>query len=119
MYKLLAILLVIFLLAVPLVGCAAKELTLTVTEPMDGATVTKSSVTVRGEVSDAKATVVVKNTGYEGELTLVTKASVYKSRRFGAYGVTLTQGENIIKVVATRGKEEVTKTVTVTYTPSE
>ena len=56
--KFLGIILVISLLALPLVACA-KPLTLTVKAPMDGATVTTASVTVKGNVSTYKATVTV------------------------------------------------------------
>lgn len=96
------------LLALPLVGCA-KPLTLTVSRPTDGATLTRSLVMVRGMVSDAKARVMVNDT------------QVRPGRWYGVFTtkVELTEGVNIIKVVATRGKEVLTKTVTVTYTPSE
>ena len=113
MVKLLGILLVISLLAVPLAGCA-KPVTLTVHEPKDGATVTESPVTVRGSVSDAKATVWVNDT-----IVAVTKA-----RTGGNFStaITLIEGENTIKIVAAQGKADkwknvVGKTVTVTYSP--
>ena len=51
--KLVLVLLVVSLLALPLVGCA-KPVTLSVYAPTDGATVTESPVTVRGGVSDHK-----------------------------------------------------------------
>ncbi len=106
--KFLGILLVISLLAMPLVGCA-KELTLTVKAPMDGATVTTASVAVKGNVSTYKATVTVN----EVKVTLAKKTGYFRRE------VTLIEGENTIKVVATRGDEVVTETITVTYTPSE
>ena len=106
-FKLVGILLLIPLLALSLVGCA-KELTLTVYQPEDGATRTSSPVTVQGKVSDSKATVKINN----------TQVSVKKTGSFSAK-VTLKEGENTIEVVATRGKEVLTKTLTVTYTPSQ
>jgi len=76
---------------------------------MDGATVTTASVTVKGNVSTYKATVTVN------------EVKVVPAKRTGYFqgGVTLTGGENTIRVVATQGDEVVTKTITVTYTPSE
>ena len=95
-----------------LVGCA-KPLALTISEPEDGATVNRSEVWVYGKVSDRKATVMVND----------VKARVFRRGKgdmvqiLCSAKVTLTQGENIIKVIATQGKEAVTKTVTVTYSP--
>ena len=105
--KLLGILLVISLLALPLVACAKQPLTLTVW-PMDGATVDETPVGVRGYVSDRKATVWVNDT-----IVTVSKEGYYSTN------LELTEGENIITVVATLGEETITKTVTVTYTPSK
>ena len=108
MFKLLGILLITALLTLSLVGCSKPPLTLTVSEPMDGATVTTSSLTVRGTVSDPKAVVTVND------------KRVYPSSKTGNFSsitkVTLAEGENIITVVATRGKEVITTTVTITYT---
>lgn len=105
--KLMGILLVISLLALPLVAC--QGLTLTVTKPRDGATVTVSSVTVQGNVSNSKATVMVND----------ARMVVSKKTGFFQTTVNLSEGENIIKVVATRGKETVTKTLVVTYRSSD
>jgi len=107
--KFLMIFLVISLLALPLVGCAdAEPLTLRITTPTDGAAISESPVTLEGTVSDEKATLVVN-----GRKTFIGKGGYFQK------GVTLTEGENTIKVVATRGEETVIKTVTVTYTPSK
>ena len=111
MFKLLAILLVISLLALPLVGC--KALTLSVVAPIDRATITTSTVEVRGTVSDAKATVWVNDS-----IIAVSKKGYFSTE------VTLTSGENAIEIVAARGKagkwkNVIGRTVTVTYTPSE
>jgi nitrogen fixation protein FixH len=105
MFKSLGILLVISSLALSLVGCA-KPLTLTVTEPTDRATVTEPLVTVKGYVSDARAIVAVND----------VEVSVTNEGYFDTE-VALTEGENSIDVVATRGKSVATKTVTVTYAP--
>jgi hypothetical protein len=105
MYKLLGILLVIFLL-VP--GCAAvRPLALTVYFPKDGATYTASPVRVWGYVSSNEATVQVND----------VIAPV--SENFYSVNYELAEGENVIKIVATLGEKTVTNTVTVFYTPSE
>lgn len=104
---LLCALLVVLLLAVPLVGCA-KPLTLTVSQPKHGVTVTSSQVSVQGSVSDPKAIVTINN----------VKVSVSKKGYFSAK-VTIKEGENTIKVLATRSKKSVSRTLTVYYSPSE
>lgn len=105
--KLVLFLFVIFLLALPLAACG-KPLTLTVTQPMDGATVTEYQIYVKGKVSSHKTVVTVNN----------VRAWIGKTGEFQGT-VTLAEGENTIRVVAKLGKKEVNKTVTVTYTPSQ
>jgi len=104
--RLLCALLVISLSALLIAGCA-KELTLTLWGPEDGVTVTKPSIDVRGKVSDPKAAVMIND----------TKASLGKKGTFSTK-IALTEGENTIKVVATRGEKVATKTVTITYSLS-
>jgi len=118
-FKLLGILLIISLLAVPLVGCA-KGLALTISEPKNGAILTESHVTVSGTVSDLKATVTVNGIEVEvegGSLDVPTSLSLVSPFTFSA-DIKLIEGENTITVVATFGEETVTKRITVTYTPS-
>jgi outer membrane murein-binding lipoprotein Lpp len=83
-------------------------LSLEITSPEDGATVTESLVIVSGTVSDPKATVKVNDVEVE----------VGEDGTFSA-DVELAEGENIITVVTALDEETLTKTVTVTYTPSE
>jgi len=106
--KLVLVSLAVFLLALLIVGCA-KELTLLVNEPEEGAVITESKVDVKGVVSDRKAIVMVND----------VKAIVYTRGKgeFQASGVELTEGENTIKIIATRGKKEAAETITVTYSP--
>ena len=104
MKKLLVMLLVISLLALPLAGCTKG---LTIWEPEDGAIVTRSSVAVRGVVSDPEATVTVND----------VEVSVLAKYRSFYYFVDLTEGVNIITVVATFGEATVIKTITVTHRP--
>lgn len=113
--KLLGALLVISLLAMPLVGCA-KPITLTIWEPKHGAVFNEPEIVVSGYVSDAKATVWV-----DGSRVTLKKS---KTTDTFATTVTLSEGENIIEVIAAQGKTDkwkniVTRKVTVTYTPSE
>jgi len=97
----------VILLTVVMMSCGGTQapLTLTISKPVDGANMTAADLEVRGTVSDPKAVVMIND----------VKAAMAPGGIFG-YNMTLTEGQNIIKVVATRGKETVTKTVTVTYT---
>ena len=96
------------LLATPILGCGnGKPLALTLTAPVDGATVTESEVTVRGTVSSAKATVTVNDIG-----GFVSKTGSFSRK------VPLTEGENTINIVATKGKETVTRILTIVYSPA-
>ena len=118
-FRLLGILLIFSVLAVPLVSCA-EGLTLTISEPKDGAILTESHVTVSGAVSDPKATVTVNGADVKvegGSLEIPPSLPLVKPFTFSAE-VELTAGDNAITVVATLGEETITKTVTVTYTPS-
>ena len=106
--KLICALLIGSLLAIQMVGCV-KGLTLTVWEPNDGDILTSSPIYVKGKVSDPKAKVTVNN------------AYGFKHAKTGEFQVTvtLTEGDNIIEVVAKKGKKEVTKPLTVTYQPEQ
>ena len=104
--KLLGVLLVISLSVLPLVGCG-KQLSLTIYTPTEGATITESPVKVWGYVSDSKATVRVNN-------VVVVVSEEFYSTQFK-----LTEGENIIQVIATLGEVTITNTVTVTYSPEK
>ena len=113
--KILCVLLMMSLLAMPLVGCT-KPLTLGIASPTDGRTFDQSQIEVRANVSDAKATVWVNDA--EIAVTKYKSGAGYVSTK-----VDLSEGENTIKVVAARGykkgqwKDVVERTLTVTYTP--
>jgi uncharacterized protein YfaP (DUF2135 family) len=81
-------------------------LILTVDTPQDKATVSASPVTVSGTVTKT------------AEVKINDVAVPVKGGKFST-DFKLTEGSNVIKVVATSGKETVTKTVTVTYNPSK
>ncbi|RJQ40761.1 MAG: hypothetical protein C4555_01025 [Dehalococcoidia bacterium] len=102
----LSVCLLILLLAVPAAGCQSEPppLTLTITQPAEGDSITKSPYQVRGTVSDPKASVTVN--GVRGSIT---------PNGFYGANIELTPGENTITVVATRGTETTTRTMTVTF----
>lgn len=104
--RLISVYLLIFLIAVPLAGCSPKlPLTLTISQPTDGATVTQASLRVQGIVSDPKTTVTING----------ARAAMSPQGTFGL-DVTLTPGENTIAVVAKRGDDIATQTLKVTFT---
>jgi len=108
LFKLLGISLVISLLALPISACmeSAMILVVTVDTPQDGATVDTSPLTVSGTVSKT------------AELKINDVVVSIKGGKFST-DLKLTEGSNVINVVATSGKDTVTKTVTITYNPSK
>ena len=110
--KLLSILFVLFLLAVPLTGCdsdSGMTLTLKVDAPKDGATVATSTVTVSGHVGGSENA---------GAKVKINGADVpVKERKFST-DVTLAEGKNVINIGAISGQADLKEQVTVTYTPA-
>ena len=106
--KLLGILLLISVLALPITACweGSMILILTVDTPQDKATVTASPITVSGTVTKT------------AEVKINDVVVPIKGGKFST-DFKLTEGSNVINVVATSGKETVQKTVTVTYNPSK
>ena len=106
--KLLGISLLIFLLALPITACweGSMILILTVDTPQDKATVTASPITVSGTVTKT------------AEVKINDVVVPVKGGKFST-DFKLTEGSNVINVVATSGKDTVTKTVTITYNPSK
>jgi hypothetical protein len=106
--KLLGISLLIFLLALPITACweGSMILILTVDTPQDKTTVSASPVTVSGTVSKT------------AEVKINDVVVPIKGGKFST-DFKLTEGSNVINVVATSGKDTVTKTVTITYNPSK
>jgi hypothetical protein len=106
--KLLGISLLISLLALSITACweGSMILILTVDTPQDKTTVSASPVTVSGTVS--------KTT----EVKINDVVVPVKNGKFST-DFKLTEGSNVINVVATSGKDTVTKTVTITYNPSK
>jgi len=106
--KLLGILLVVSLLALSISACmdSAMILVMTVDTPQDGTTITASPVTVSGTVSKT------------AEVKINDVVVPIKGGKFST-DFKLTEGSNVINVVATSGKDTVTKKVTIVYNPSK
>jgi len=107
-FKLLGILFVLSLLALPLTGCTdgAFTLVLKVDTPQDGATVNTSTVTVNGHVSGIERA---------GAKVSINGADVpVKDGKF-SINVTLTEGINVINIDATSGAVKLNEKVNVTY----
>jgi len=108
LFKLLGISLVISLLALPITACmeGSMILILTVDTPQDKATVSASPVTVSGTVTKT------------AEVKINDVVVPSKGNKFSA-DIKLTEGINVIEVVAKSGKDMERKTVTITYNPSK
>ncbi len=114
--KLLGILLLISLLAVPLTGCenapwdSGMTLIIKVVTPKDGTTVNTPSVTVSGEVKGSESAA--------AKVSINDADAPVKDGKFST-DITLTEGKNVINVVATAGQAKLTEKVTVTYVPAK
>jgi hypothetical protein len=104
--KLLRISLLISLLALPITACMESSmiLILTVDTPQDKTTVSASPVTVSGTVTKT------------AEVKINDVVVPVKSNKFST-DLKLTEGSNVINVVAKSGKDTETKTLTITYNP--
>lgn len=114
--KIIGILFVLLLLALPLTGCenppweSGMTLVLKVDTPKDGITVTTSTVTVSGRVSGTES---------KGAKVIINNADVPVQDGKYSSNVTLTEGKNIINIVAKSGQANLTEKVTVTYVPAK
>jgi hypothetical protein len=110
LFKLLVISLMISLLASPITACKPWEsgiiLMVTVDTPQDGTTVGASSVIVSGTVNKT------------AEVKINDVVVPIKGGKFST-DFKLTEGTNVINIVATSGKETVSKKATITYNPSK
>ena len=106
--KLVGISVMILLLALPITACweGSMILILTVDTPQDKATVSAPTVTVSGTVTKT------------AEVKINDVVVPVKGGKF-SNDFKLTEGSNVINVVATSGKDTVTKTLTITYNPSK
>ena len=111
-FKLLGILFVLSLLALPLIGCweGAMVLDLKVDTPRDGTTVSTSKVTVNGRVSGTESA--------EAKVSINGADVPVKDRKFSTE-VTLTEGKNVINIDATVAQVKLNEKVNVTYVPAK
>ena len=112
-YKLIGILFVLSLLALPLTGCdtdSGMVLVVKVDTPKDGSTVNTPTVTVSGRV-----------VGTESKGAKVSINDLDAPVTDGKYSanVTLKEGKNVIKIVAKSGQAAPMEEVTVTYAPAK
>jgi hypothetical protein len=108
LFKILRILALISLLALPITSCleGSMVLILTVDTPQEKATVSTPTVTVSGTVTKT------------AEVKVNDVAVPSKGGKFSTE-IKLTEGINVIDVVAKSGKDVERKTVTITYNPSK
>jgi len=112
LFKSVCILFVIGFLVFPWAGCenppwdAGMVLVLKVDTPKDGATVNTPTVTVSGRVSGTEAK--------SAKITVNNVDAVVKDGKYSA-DITLTEGKNVINVVATGGQAKPSEQLTVTY----
>ena len=115
-FKLLGILFVLPLLALSLTGCdsppwdSGMALNLKVDAPRDGTTVTTSTVTVSGRV--------LGNQRAGAKVTINGADAPVKDDKFST-SVKLTDGTNVIDIVAESGGAKPSQKVTVTYVPAK
>ena len=115
-FKLLGILFVLSLLALPLTGCdeppweAGMTLSLKVDAPKNGTTVNTSTVTVSGRVLGTQS--------QDAKLTINNAAVPIKEKKYST-SVTLTEGANVINVAVTAAAGTMKEQVTVTYAPAK
>lgn len=116
LFKIMVILFVFFLLALPLTGCdnppwdAGMVLVLKVDTPKDGITVNTSTVTVSGRVN---------GTQRAHAKVRVNDADVPVVNGKYSSNVTLTEGKNVINIVAAFGEAKPNQQLTVTYVPTK
>jgi len=115
-FKLIGILFVLSLLALPLTGCEnppweqGMTLILKVDTPKDGTTVNTSTVMVSGRV---------KGTESAGAKVSINDAAVPVKDGKYSTNVTLTEGKNVINIVAKSNQASPNEQVTVTYVPAK
>jgi hypothetical protein len=116
LFKVICILFVLSLLALPLTGCdnppwdAGSTLVLKVDTPKDGTTINSSKVTVIGRVVGTES---------EGATVSINGADVpVKDGKFST-NVTLTEGKNVINIDAKSSTAKLNEKVNVTYVPAK
>jgi hypothetical protein len=116
LFKLIGILFVLSLLALPLTGCdnppweRGMALNLKVDTPKDGSTVNTPTVTVSGRVSGTESA--------GAKVSINGADAPVQDGKYSA-NITLTEGKNVINIVATGGQAKPNEQVTVTYVPAK
>jgi uncharacterized protein YfaP (DUF2135 family) len=114
--KALGILLVAPLLVLPLTGCSnppwdsGTALALKVDSPRNGTTVTTPTIPVSGRVLGSQRAA--------AKVTINGAAVPIKDGKFST-SLTLTEGANVITIVASSGQANPSKKLTVTYAPAK
>ena len=115
-FKSLGILVVLSLLILPLAACdnppweSGMTLVLKVDTPRDGTTVNTPTVTVSGRLG---------GTERKGAKVKVNDVDATVTDDKYSANVTLTEGKNVITVVAAQGQSKPEEKVTVTYVPAK
>jgi nitrogen fixation protein FixH len=113
-FKFLGILFVLSLLALPVTGCdnppweAGMTLSLKIDAPKNGTTVNTSTVTVSGRVNGTQSA---------NAKVRINDADVPVEGGKYSANVTLTEGKNVISIVAAAGQAQPKEDVIVTYVP--
>jgi hypothetical protein len=109
-FKSICILLILSLLALPLTGCSdrAMVLNLKVDTPKDGTTVNTSTVTVSGRLLGSESA---------GAKVTINNADVPVKDGKYSTDIMLTEGKNVINIVAQSNQVNLPEQVTVTYVP--
>ena len=116
LFKLIGILFVLSLLALQLTGCdvagvgAGKTIAVKVDTPKDGTTVNTPTVMVSGRVGGSES---------KGAKVSINNVDAPVTDGKFSSNVTLTEGKNVITVVATSGQAKTEEKVTVTYVPAK
>jgi len=116
LFKLIGMLCAISLLVLPQTGCenppweSGMTLVLKVDAPKEGTTINESAVMVSGRVSGSESA--------GAKVTINGADAPVKDGKYSA-NVTLTEGINVIQVVAKSNQANLTEKVSVTYLPAK
>lgn len=113
-FRIVRVVFMLALLALPLTGCSdfgsGMTLALKVDTPKDGSTVNTPTVTVSGRLAGSES---------KGAKVSINSADAPVTDDKYSTIITLTEGKNVITVVATSGQSRPSEQVTVTYVPAK
>jgi hypothetical protein len=116
LFKTLIILFILSLSALPLTGCdnppweSGRSLVLNIDTPKDDTTVATSTITVSGHLNGKESA---------GAKVSVNGADVPVKDGNYSVNITLTEGKNVINILATGGSATLKEQMTVTYAPAK